>query len=113
VTWKLTIAGNRLAMHSGSASLRPKLSFTGTISRQTVMTVLLGNPRKGWMRKGKSLPRCPRCLARLVLRWSRLTSYLACPNYPNCKSQEDRPKHPGRVIECCRVVNSASFSLDL
>ncbi len=51
MTWKLTIAGNRLAMHGGSASLRPKLLFTGTISRQTVMTVLLGNPRKGWMRK--------------------------------------------------------------
>jgi hypothetical protein len=36
-----------LAMHGGSAPLRPTLFFTRTISRQTVMTVLLGNPRKG------------------------------------------------------------------
>jgi len=35
-----------LAMHGGSASLRPKLFFTRTISRHTVMTALIGNPRK-------------------------------------------------------------------
>jgi hypothetical protein len=47
VTWKLTIAGNRLAMHGGSASLRPKLFFTGTISRQTVNDCVARESAKG------------------------------------------------------------------
>jgi len=35
----------------------------------------------------KPVPRCPRCFARLVLRWSRLTRCLACPNHRNCKAR--------------------------
>ena len=52
----------------------------------------------------KPTPCCPRCFARLVIRWSRLTSYLACSNYPNCKSPVDRPKRPQRAFQVCRAA---------
>jgi hypothetical protein len=45
-------------------------------------------------------PCCPRCFAQLVLRKSRLTTYLACPNYPYCKSPACFTKQPSRAQEC-------------
>jgi hypothetical protein len=45
-----------------------------------------------------SFPAGPRCLARLVLGWSGLTSYLACPNYPNCEAPVHLRKRPQSVL---------------
>jgi hypothetical protein len=42
--------------------------------------------------------RYPRCFAQLVLGSSCLTSYLACPNYPNCKAPVHLPQRPQRVL---------------
>jgi hypothetical protein len=42
--------------------------------------------------------RQPTMLARLVLRWSGLTSYLAYPNYPNCKAPVHLRKRPQSVL---------------
>ena len=42
----------------------------------------------------KMMPTCPRCFTQLVRRKSRLGTYLACPNYPNCKRPMHLPKPP-------------------
>jgi ssDNA-binding Zn-finger/Zn-ribbon topoisomerase 1 len=54
----------------------------------------------------KSIPRCPRCFARLVLQKSRLISYLTCPNYPACKRPVYLLKKSSTVNlnECCRAA---------
>ena len=52
----------------------------------------------------KSTPCCPRCYAQLVIRRSLLTTYLACPNYPNCKSPVQLQKHSEPAREYCRAA---------
>jgi len=73
-------------------------------TRHTVMTVLIRGLPEGLNEEMKSLRRCPRCFARLILKWSRLTTYLSCPNYPDCKGPVEGPKHPGHEIEYCRAA---------
>jgi hypothetical protein len=63
-----------------------------------------GSPAKTL--RGDRLPHCRRCFAKLALTWSRLTTYFACPNYPDCKSPAARREHPGRGIEYPRGVVS-------
>jgi|ERR1700688_366458 len=49
-------------------------------------------------------PCCPRCKTGLVLRWSGLTTYLICPNYPNCQGPVDHPKPMQSVHEGVRAA---------
>jgi len=48
--------------------------------------------------------RCPRCLAPLVSRWSRLATYLICPNFPNCKSPLEMRKRPVRSENYTKAI---------
>ena len=83
----------RSCAHWSSRLLYFRLPKFTVVPISAVMGVLIiGGIREGLNEEMKSLPRCPRCFARLVLRWSRLTTYLACPNYPNCKRPIHLPK---------------------
>ena len=60
-----------------------------------------------------SFPASPRCFARIVFGWSGLTSYLACPNYPNCKAPVHLRKRrkANSAVKRCRY-GVVSYSLE-
>jgi hypothetical protein len=68
----------------------------------------------------KPLPRCPRCCARLGLRWSRLTSHGACPNYSGMQSAGASSEEPAartrvfpRSVTCVSLCQNVGAPLEI